>query len=97
MASKTLTWQHFLEIFMPKIYPMKENLFTIFMETQLSSNRGTFLSKLIQSVQFEYFNGLLPCPLKIVFCTNNDSPRSGVETMVLSVGAFPTPSDWTAS
>ena len=29
---------------------------------KLSSNEGTFLSKLIQSVQFEYFNGLLPCP-----------------------------------
>jgi hypothetical protein len=33
---------------------------------KLSSNRQSFLSKLIQSLQFAYFNGLLPCPVEEV-------------------------------
>jgi hypothetical protein len=63
-ASKTSTWQYFLGVLVPKVCLVDENLLAIFMETQTFLERTNFSSKLIQSLQFIYFNGLLPCPLK---------------------------------
>jgi hypothetical protein len=63
-ASKMPTLYYFLEVLVPRVCPVEENLSAIFMETQNLPKSTNFFFKLIQSLQFVYFNGLLPCPLK---------------------------------
>jgi hypothetical protein len=46
---------------------VEKNLSIIFIKTQTLLKGQTFLSVLIQRLQFAYFNGLLPCPLKVEF------------------------------
>jgi hypothetical protein len=64
MPSKKPTWQYFLRVLIPKVCPVEESLSMIFMGTQTLFSEQTFLSKLIQTPQFIYFNRLLPHPLK---------------------------------
>jgi hypothetical protein len=46
-----------------KFFPVDKTCLQYLWKPRLSSSRQTFLSKLIQSLIFVYFNELLPCPL----------------------------------
>jgi hypothetical protein len=63
-ASKTSTWEHFFGVLAPKVCPLEESLDFHKYCGQVFFHWTTFLSKLIQSLQFIYFNGLLPYPLE---------------------------------
>ena len=58
-ASKTSTWEHFFGVLVPKVCLLEESLDFHKYCGQVFFHWTTFLSKLIQSLQFIYPNGLL--------------------------------------
>jgi hypothetical protein len=56
MPSKVPTWQYFLWVLAPRIYSMEESLSKTRIETQTLLWQTIFFSKLIQTLQFMYFN-----------------------------------------